>query len=57
MLISIITFLVGLIGVALVSVGAWLIYQPAGLIVCGVLLLFWSFLMSRALAGPAQGGN
>ncbi|MCP4595750.1 hypothetical protein [Neptuniibacter sp.] len=59
MLIAIITFLVGIIGVGLVSFGAWQIFPPAGLIVCGTLCLAWSYLMSKAAASrsvtPTEG--
>ncbi|WP_261840960.1 hypothetical protein [Aliamphritea ceti] len=47
MLIQIIAFLVGIIGVGSVSYGAWLSYPPAGFIVGGMLALFWSYMVAR----------
>lgn len=43
-----ITFLVGLLGAAGVSYGAWQMYPPAGYIVAGVLAMVWSLMMARA---------
>jgi hypothetical protein len=43
----IVIFLVGLAGAGLVSFGAWMVYQPAGLIIGGLLALLWSWLMAR----------
>ncbi|WIX32513.1 hypothetical protein QO259_17140 [Salinicola sp. JS01] len=54
MLISIVTFLVGLVGAALVSFGAWLLSAPAGYIVAGSLCLIWSWLVARAAASQRQ---
>lgn len=57
----ILSFVIGLLGVGLVSFGAWLIYQPAGLIVCGALCLIWSFLIAasnaRVIAPEAKGDS
>ena len=50
MLIQFIIFIVGLLGAALLSYGAWLVYQPAGLLTAGLLALIWSAMMSRAMA-------
>jgi len=50
MLISILTFLIGLAGALLVAFGAWLVFPPAGYIVGGLLCLVWSFMSARALA-------
>jgi len=50
MLIQMIVFIAGLLGAALLGLGAGLIYEPAGYLVVGIELLVWSFLMSRALA-------
>ncbi|AYP28983.1 hypothetical protein AS1_3 [Marinobacter phage AS1] len=50
MLISILTFLVGLAGALLLAFGSWLVFPPAGYIVGGLLCLFWSFMSARALA-------
>ncbi len=60
MLIPIVTFIVGLVGAALVAYGAWLLAPPAGYIVAGVLCLVWSWLAARAgarQAPPADGGE
>lgn len=43
-------FLIGLAGAVLIAAGTWLIYQPAGYIVGGILLLSWSFMAARAAA-------
>lgn len=48
MLIPLVTFLVGLVGAALVAFGAWLLAPAAGYIVAGVLCLAWSWLAARA---------
>lgn len=50
MLMTIITFLIGLAGALLVAFGAWLVFPPAGYIVGGLLCLVWSYLSARALA-------
>jgi hypothetical protein len=39
--------LAGAAGLALVSYGSWLVYRPAGFIVCGTLLLAGSILAAR----------
>jgi len=38
----------GIIGIGLISYGAWTIYRPAGLIVAGMLLLAGAVLAARA---------
>ena len=50
MLISILTFLVGLAGALLLAFGSWLVFPQAGYIVGGLLCLVWSFMSARALA-------
>ncbi|WP_138436525.1 DUF2244 domain-containing protein [Marinobacter shengliensis] len=50
MLMTIITFLIGLVGALLVAFGAWLVFPPAGYIVGGLLCLMWSFMSARAMA-------
>lgn len=50
MLISILTFLIGLAGAMLLAFGSWLVYPPAGYIVGGLLCLVWSFMSARAMA-------
>lgn len=47
MLISVLTFLIGLVGALLVAFGSWLVYPPAGYIVGGLLCLVWSFMSAR----------
>jgi hypothetical protein len=37
----------GLIGAALISYGAWMIYRPAGLILAGAMLITAALLMPR----------
>lgn len=54
MLINIFCFVIGLIGVALTSYGAWLIYHPLGLLLCGFYCLLWSFLMSKNLSNYVE---
>lgn len=53
MLIPVVIFLVGLVGAALVALGAWLLAPAAGYIVAGVLCLAWSWLAARAGARNA----
>ncbi len=53
MLIPLVTFLVGLLGAALVAYGAWMLAPAAGFIVAGVLCLVWSWLAARAGARQA----
>jgi hypothetical protein len=48
MLMNIFTFLVGLLGLLSVSYGAWAVYEPAGFIVIGSFLLWWSYLASSS---------
>lgn len=49
-------FLVGLIGAALIALGAWLILPAAGYIVGGLFCVSWSWLMSHSLAKqPTEG--
>lgn len=50
MLIAAITFTVGLAGALLVAFGSWLVFQPAGYIVGGLLCLMWSYMSARAIA-------
>lgn len=38
---------VGVAGVALITGGAWMVYPPAALIVCGVLLLGGAIMAAR----------
>jgi len=41
---------IGFAGVALISYGSWLVYPPAGFIVCGALL------MAAVVLGAKRGG-
>ncbi|GAA4493243.1 hypothetical protein [Pseudaeromonas paramecii] len=54
MLIQLTIFIVGLLGAALLSYGAWLVYPPAGLLTSGALAMIWSAMMSRAVALQKQ---
>tara|TARA_Y100001001_G_scaffold163842_1_gene194061 strand:+ start:3913 stop:4104 length:192 start_codon:yes stop_codon:yes gene_type:complete len=45
---------VGLAGAGLLSYGAWLVYQPAGFIVLGGLLLAFAWRMAGVPAAPAS---
>ncbi|MCP1312983.1 MULTISPECIES: hypothetical protein [unclassified Halomonas] len=53
MLINLITFTVGLLGVGLVAFGAWLMLPAAGYMVAGAFCLLWSWLASQAVARNA----
>lgn len=57
MLMTILIFIVGLLGAAALTVGAWMLLPAAGWITGGVLGLTWSYMMSRSLATPVQGDN
>lgn len=52
---EILAWLVGLLGFVLLVAGVALYSVPAGLIVAGVLLMFWSYLADRAVAQPQAG--
>lgn len=52
--ISFAAWLAGLLGFGLLVDGVMLISVPAGLIVAGLLLLFWAFLADRAAARIGQ---
>jgi hypothetical protein len=54
MLMNIFAFLVGLFGLIAVSYGAWVIYEPVGFIVCGLFLLWWSYLASSSIANASK---
>ncbi|WP_225658729.1 hypothetical protein, partial [Klebsiella michiganensis] len=47
MILMILAPLIGVIGAALFSYGAWLVFPPAGFITAGVLCLFWSWAVSK----------
>jgi hypothetical protein len=44
------TLVAGVIGLISITVGAGMIYLPAGFIVAGAGLLFWSYTVARAMA-------
>ncbi|MEM8511115.1 putative membrane protein SpoIIM required for sporulation [Massilia sp. MP_M2] len=44
------TLVAGIIGLLSITVGAGMIYLPAGFIVAGAGLLFWSYTVARAMA-------
>ena len=50
MLMTFLSFFIGLAGAALLSAGAWLISPPAGLITCGSIFLLWSFLIAKSMS-------
>lgn len=50
MLITLLSFIIGLAGAGLVSAGAWLISPAAGLITGGSICLLWSFLIARSMS-------
>ncbi|KEY58496.1 hypothetical protein [Serratia sp. DD3] len=52
-LITALSVLVGVAGVLLLTYGVWLIYQPAGFVVAGLLCLLWSWLVSK-MFNPAK---
>ena len=54
MLVKIIGFIVGLLGVAAVSYGAYLFSEPFGFIIAGAFALLFSFLSSRAAEARGQ---
>ncbi|AYE16602.1 hypothetical protein VSS87_03320 [Escherichia coli] len=60
MILMILAPIIGALGAALLSYGAWLIYPPAGYISAGILCLFWSWLVSKYISAPqneSSGGN
>ncbi|MBL5898080.1 hypothetical protein I7V27_06515 [Lelliottia amnigena] len=52
MVLTMITLLVGVLGALLLSLGAWMIYPPAGYIVGGILCLSWSWLVAKSVSAP-----
>ncbi|HIH9695371.1 TPA: hypothetical protein ACYU9I_004950 [Klebsiella pneumoniae] len=54
MLITILSFIIGLAGALLVSAGAWLLLPAAGFITGGILCLLWSFFIARSVSASAQ---
>ncbi|OWF75539.1 hypothetical protein B4907_21405 [Yersinia kristensenii] len=57
-LLTILSLIVGLIGAALLSYGAWLVLPAMGFSVAGGLCLAWSYLVSRSVAQkPNENGG
>ncbi|EFE2538931.1 hypothetical protein ACQFG6_005159 [Klebsiella michiganensis] len=54
MLITILSFIIGLAGALLVSAGAWLLLPAAGFITGGILCLLWSYLIARSVSASAK---
>ncbi|ENW4629924.1 TPA: hypothetical protein MIR59_22040 [Klebsiella pneumoniae] len=54
MLITILSFIIGLAGAVLISAGAWLILPAAGLITGGSICLIWSYLTARAVSAGTK---
>lgn len=50
------TLVAGILGLVAITVGAGMIYQPAGFIVAGIILLAWSYLVARAAARAGSKG-
>lgn len=50
MLITVLSFIIGLVGVGLLSTGAWLISPSVGFITGGLICLLWSFLIARSIS-------
>ncbi|OIJ40940.1 hypothetical protein [Massilia timonae] len=50
------TLVAGILGLALITIGAWMIYPPAGFIIAGSGLLTWSYIISRAMARAGAKG-
>jgi hypothetical protein len=48
------TIAIGIVGFSLISIGFGLIYFPAGLIVAGSMLYFWSYAVAKSLAKAHQ---
>ncbi|EAA7091401.1 hypothetical protein FGH87_24495 [Salmonella enterica] len=54
MLITILSFFIGLAGACLMSAGAWLVSPAAGLIVGGIICLVWSFCIALIASDGIQ---
>ncbi|HBV7158698.1 hypothetical protein ACH69B_12530 [Klebsiella aerogenes] len=54
MLITILSFIIGLAGALLVSAGAWLVLPAAGFITGGIICLLWSFLIARSASASVN---
>lgn len=49
-MLNIIIFLIGILGGALVSYGAWLILPACGFITAGCIFIMWSYFASKVIA-------
>lgn len=54
MLITLLSFFIGLVGAVLLSTGAWLISPAAGLVTGGIICLIWSFLIARSVSANSK---
>ncbi len=50
---KILVFVIGLIGLVAISYGTWSVYEPAGFMVCGLFLLWWSYMAASSGRGTA----
>ncbi|QBY42640.1 hypothetical protein QE197_09545 [Arsenophonus nasoniae] len=50
MILTLLSFITGIIGAILLAFGAWLLLPAAGFIVGGILCLLWSFLVSYMMS-------
>ena len=57
MILMILAPIIGVLGAALFSYGAWLVYQPAGFMAAGGLCLFWSWFVSKYLSVQQRRDN
>jgi len=48
------TLFAGILGLASITAGTWMIFPPAGFIVAGISLLAWSYIVARAGAGAGS---
>lgn len=49
------TLVAGILGLVSITIGAGMIFLPAGFIVAGAGLLAWSYIVARALARGGKG--
>ncbi|WAD32425.1 hypothetical protein MKJ05_07285 [Citrobacter braakii] len=54
MLMTFLSFFIGLAGAILLSAGTWLILPAAGLITGGLICLLWSFLIARSMSASVN---
>jgi hypothetical protein len=53
-MLNVIIFFIGILGVALVSYGAWLILPACGFITAGCICILWSYFASKMIANSQQ---